>query len=237
MSSITTTESLHYLTASPWKVPSVRSVRDRKPKLINVSGNYNLGKSAFMHRLGARLFLHDSHTILIDGSAFRHPQHPYGLREAESNFFSFIIYMMAQRDILIKSWLNCGFNVIIERSFTEDLMLSRLLNRASLLTEKEMDLHTHLHDTYVASNLKPDCVFYFNYPAERSRFNHESAVRSGHIPAFFCGDIAREKWFSSCHNLYQEFHQTLCEAEVTVFEHRYDCYEDALISRFMQQYC
>lgn len=236
MTSITTTESLHYLTTSPWNIPSVRHVRDRDPLLISVSGNYNLGKSAFMHRLGARLYLQDNYTILIDESAFRHPQHPYGLRGAESNFFSFIIHMMAQRDILIRSWLNCGFNVIIERSFTEDLMLSSLLNGASLLSNDEMALHTQLHDSYVAGNRKSDCVFYFDYPAERSKFNHESAVNAGYIPAFFCGGINREEWFSACHSLYRDFQQNLYSNGVTVMEHNYECYEDALLGEFMHRF-
>lgn len=236
MTSITTTESLHYLTTNPWNIPSVRHVRDRKPRLITVSGNYNLGKSAFMNRLGARLFLQDNDTILIDESAFRHPLHPYGLREAESNFFSFIVHMMAQRDILIKSWLNCGFNVIIERSFTEDLMLSRLLKRVSLLSESEMGLHTQLHDSYKNSNPKPDCVFYFNYPAERSKLNHEFAVTTGLIPAFFCGGINREEWFSACHDLYQDFRHDLDSEGMTVIEHNYECYEDELLSRFMHHF-
>lgn len=236
MTRITTTENLHYLTTSPWNIPSVRYVRDRDPLLITVSGNYNLGKSAFMRRLGARLFLQDNCTILIDESSFRHPQHPYGLREAEASFFSFINHMMAQRDILIKSWLNCGFNVIIERSFTEDMMLSKLLNGASLLSDSETALHVNLHDSYVSANRKSDCVFYFNYPAERSKMNHEAAVSSGQIPAFFCGGVDREEWFSACHRLYQDFQNSLLSDGVTVIEHNYDCYEDALLGNFMHRF-
>jgi len=236
MASISTTESLHYLTTSPWNIPSVKHVRDSDPLLITVSGNYNLGKSAFMHRLGARLYMQDNYTILIDESAFRHPQHPYGLRDAESNFFSFIIHMMAQRDILIRSWLNCGFNVIIERSFTEDLMLSKLLNGASLLSNDEMTLHTQLHDSYVAGNRKSDCVFYFDYPVERSKLNHESAVKAGYIPAFFCGGINRKEWFSAYYRLYRDFQQNLYSDGVTVMEHNYECYEDALLAEFIHRF-
>lgn len=233
MTSITTTENFHFLTTNPWNIPSVKQFRDDKPLLINVSGNYNLGKSAFMHRLGARLFLQDNRTILIDERSFRHRLHPYGLRDVESNLFSYIVHMMAQRDILIKSWLNCGFNVIIERSFTEDLMLSRLLNNASFLSKEETALHCQLHDFYIENNKKTDCIFYFNYPAERSRLKHESAVRAGHIPAFFCGGMDKEAWFKACHEVYHDFAQTLRAENVMVLEHRYDCYEDALLSEFM----
>ncbi|RZK07219.1 MAG: hypothetical protein EOO84_11060 [Pantoea sp.] len=236
MVSITTTESLHYLTTNPWNIPSVKHNRGNEPLLITVSGNYNLGKSAFMNRLGARLFQQDSFTILIDESSFRHRQHPYGLREADSNFFSFIVYMMAQRDILIKSWLNCGFNVIIERSFTEDFMLSCLLNDVSLLSESQTGLHSQLHESYMRSNRKPDCIIYFNYPEERSRFNHESAVRMGQVPAFFCGDIDREKWFSACHSRYKDFAKSLQNEDIPVLEHRYDSYEDLLVSDFMRRF-
>lgn len=236
MTRITTTENLHYLTTSPWNIPSVRHVRDRDPLLITVSGNYSVGKSAFMRRLGARLFLQDNYTILIDESSFRHPQHLYGLREDEANFFSFIIHMMAQRDILIKSWLNCGFNVIIERSFTEDLILSKLLNGASLLCDNETALHKDLHDSYVSTNRTPDCVFYFNYPLERSKMNHEAAVRSGQIPAFLCGGISKEEWFSACHCLYENFQLALLSEGVKVMEHNYDCYEDALLGDFMHRF-
>ncbi|WP_133624301.1 hypothetical protein [Erwinia sp. LJJL01] len=236
MTSITTTESLHYLTASPWNIPSVRKVRDRDPLLITVSGNHSLGKSAFMHRLGARVYLQDNNTILIDESAFRHPPHSYGLKEAESNFFSLIVNMMAQRDILINSWLNCGFNVIIERSFTEDLMLSSLLNGVFLLSKDEITLHTQLHDFYVTGNRKPDCVIYFNHPAECSKFNHKCAFKEGFISAFFCGGVNRVESFSACHSLYSEFLQNLCSEGVTVMEHNYECYEDTLVSEFMHRF-
>ncbi|MBS1206806.1 MAG: hypothetical protein H6R25_3705 [Proteobacteria bacterium] len=72
MLNIISTEFIHHLNSNPMNVPSIQNTRDIPSKLICVSGNFNVGKSSFMEKLGSHVFHLDKFTIIIDECAFKH---------------------------------------------------------------------------------------------------------------------------------------------------------------------
>src|SRR2546430_2468141 len=103
----------------PWDVPGSTHQQERG-FYVCVSGNSGAGKSTLVKLIATNLFFKSERTIAIDEKSLHHPFISELFHDAGSYSFLIQLNFMLQRVILVKRWLDSGYNVVMERSHIED---------------------------------------------------------------------------------------------------------------------
>ncbi|WP_262499907.1 deoxynucleoside kinase [Photorhabdus heterorhabditis] len=151
------------------------------------------------------------------------------------NGFPFQLHMIIQRSILIKSWIDHGYNIIMERSLAEDKLMMLLLYVNGIVSHDEYNIFNELYDVIVEKCPQSDGVIFFNYTSQDSIDNHEIAVKSGMIPKFFQNPAMQLRWFNSLYEYYDVYFDEI-KSDFKVFEHNNNVNESDLIKEVINDF-
>ena len=132
----------NFLYMDPWSADKQVYNKDRCPLYICLSGNSGVGKSTLLKKLSTHLFKQDSYTIAVDEKSVHHSLLPYLFDDTKNYGYLIQINFMIQRALIIKSWLDKGYNLIMERSHIEDYIFINFMFKAGYINRTQ-------HDSYI----------------------------------------------------------------------------------------
>ena len=100
-----------------------------------------VGKSTFLKRLSACLFKEDSHTSAIDEKRVHHSLLPYLFEDTANYGYLIQLNFMIQRALIIKSWVDKGFYLVMERSRLEDHIFINFMFKAECISKTQYEAY------------------------------------------------------------------------------------------------
>jgi deoxyadenosine/deoxycytidine kinase len=195
----------------PWSADKKEGNQERKPLYICLSGNSGVGKSTLLKRLAASLFNKDPCTIAIDEKSVHHALLPY-LFDNTSNYGYLIqLNFMIQRALIIKSWLDKGFNLVMERSHLEDYVFINFMLKAEYISKDQYEAYIKLWTNINQLIPEPDIIVFINYSAEHSLIHLHDDETHGIRPKEFPDEEMKVKWIKGWYAEYQHFTDNLPE--------------------------
>jgi len=194
-----------YLYMDPWSADKKEGDLNRSPLYICLSGNSGVGKSTFLRRLASALYERDSCTIAIDEKSVHHPLLPLLFDETAKYGFLLQLNFMVQRALMIKSWLDKGFNLVMERSHLEDYIFTNFMLKENHINQAQYYAYMTLWNSINAYLPEPDLIAFFNYSAEQSLSHLNRDERSGVRPKEFPKEELKQRWVEGWHSEYQFF--------------------------------
>lgn len=200
-----------YLYMDPWSVDRKEGNSHRKPLYICLSGNSGVGKSTFLRRLASALFKIDPCTIAIDEKSVHHPLLSFLFDETDKYGFLIQLNFMVQRALMVKSWLDKGFNLVMERSHSEDYIFINFMLKAGYISQAQHQAYIALWENINAQLPEPDIIVFLNYTAEHSMAHLHNDETQGIRPQEFPDEQTKKRWIDGWHREYQSFEDSLSE--------------------------
>lgn len=201
----------NYLHMDPWSADKKEKNQDRKPLYICLSGNSGVGKSTLLRRLSMSLFQYDPYTIAIDEKSVHHPLLPYLFDDTRNYGYLIQLNFMVQRALIIKSWLDKGFNLVMERSHLEDYIFIRFMFKANYINKVHYDSYISLWKSINELLTEPDIIAFIDYSVEHSLSHIRDDETHGIRPEEFTDKEMKVKWIKGWHAEYQKFTDNLPE--------------------------
>lgn len=187
----------------PWDVPGSSNQQERG-FYVCVSGNSGAGKSTLVKLIATKLFFKSERTIAIDEKSLHHPFISELFHDAGSYSFLIQLNFMLQRVVLVKRWLDSGYNVVMERSHIEDIIFIEHLRDRGYVTQEEYKAYQGLWTCLDKRLPHPDVMLFLDVSAETSLQRLHEDESSGRRPREFPNDAMKESWIRSWHRLYSE---------------------------------
>lgn len=162
-----------YLYMDPWSADKKEKNATRKPLYICRSGNSGIGKSTLLKRLSTALFKGDPDTIAIDEKSVHHSLLPYLFDDTSNYGYLIQLNFMIQRALLIKSWLDKRFNLIMERSHIEDYIFINFMLKSEYISKAQHDAYMVLWTRINELLTEPDIIAFIDYPVAYSLMHHQ----------------------------------------------------------------
>ncbi len=201
----------NYLYMDPWSADKKECNNERPPLYICLSGNSGVGKSTLLKRLSTHLFKQDSCTIAIDEKSVHHSLLPYLFDDTTNYGYLIQLNFMIQRALIIKSWLDKGFNLIMERSHLEDYVFINFMLKADYISKIQYDSYINLWTRINELLTEPDIIAFIDYPVNHSLAHLKNDEMHGIRPEEFCNEDMKFKWITGWHAEYQNFMNNLPE--------------------------
>ena len=87
------------------------------------------------------MFKEDSHTSVIDGKSVHHSLLPYLLEDTANYVYLIQLNFMIQCALIIKSWVDKGFNLVMERSRLEDHIFINFMFKAECISKTQYEAY------------------------------------------------------------------------------------------------
>ncbi|EHH4589019.1 deoxynucleoside kinase, partial [Escherichia coli] len=178
---------------------------------ICLSGNSGVGKSTLLRYISKELFKIDSHTISIDEKSVHHYLLPYLFDDTSNYGYLIQLNFMIQRALLIKSWLDKGFNLVMERSHIEDYIFINFMLKSGYINKLQYDAYITLWQRINELLTEPDIIAFINYPVSHSLNHLNDDETQGIRPREFPDEALKVKWITGWHTEYQHFTDNLPE--------------------------
>jgi len=201
----------NYLYMDPWSADKKEKKQDRKPLYICLSGNSGVGKSTLLRRLSISLFQDDPYTIAIDEKSVHHSLLPYLFDDTSNYGYLIQLNFMVQRALIIKSWLDKGFNLVMERSHLEDYIFIRFMLKAKYINKVQYYSYINLWKSINELLTEPDIIAFIDYSVEHSLSHIHDDEIHGIRPEEFTDKEMKVKWIKGWHAEYQNFTDNLPE--------------------------
>ena len=201
----------NYLYMDPWSADKKEKKQDRKPLYICLSGNSGVGKSTLLRRLSISLFQDDPYTIAIDEKSVHHSLLPYLFDDTSNYGYLIQLNFMVQRALIIKSWLDKGFNLVMERSHLEDYIFIKFMLKAKYINKVQYDSYINLWKRINELLTEPDIIAFIDYSVEHSLSHIHDDEIHGIRPEEFTDKEMKVKWIKGWHAEYQNFTDNLPE--------------------------
>ncbi|MBU4264154.1 MAG: deoxynucleoside kinase [Proteobacteria bacterium] len=196
---MTTTEELVLM--DPWE--SEVDVPDSKDSLyICVSGNSGAGKSSLLKQIWGEIFRKDKYSIAIDEKSLHHPFLLSLFHDTGRYGFQIQLNFMLQRTLLVKRWLDLGYNVIMERSHLEDTVFIEHLHNKGHVSDSEYRTYLDLWQCLAKQVRVPDIIVFLDVPPEVSLARIRNDEKSGRRLCEFPDEATKETWINSWYQLY-----------------------------------
>lgn len=203
--------SYNYLYMDPWSADKKESNQGRKPLYICLTGNSGVGKSTLLRRLSASLFKDDPYTIAIDEKSVHHSLLPYLFNDTSHYGYLIQLNFMIQRALIIKSWLDKGFNLVMERSHLEDYIFINFMLKAEYISKAQHEAYINLWESINQLLPEPDIIVFIDYSAEDSLAHLHNDETYGVRPKEFPDEKMKVKWIKGWYAEYQHFTDNLPE--------------------------
>ncbi|MBD2799241.1 deoxynucleoside kinase [Xenorhabdus sp. M] len=201
----------NYLYMDPWPTDKKEGNQERKPLYICLTGNSGVGKSTLLRRLPSSLFQHDPHTIAIDEKSVHHSLLQYLFDDTSNYGYLIQLNFMLQRSLLVKSWLDKGFNLVMERSHLEDYLFINFMLKAGYINESQHTAYMKLWEEINHIIPAPDIIVFLDYSTEYSLLHLHDDETSGIRPEEFPDETTKVKWIKGWYDEYQCFLNKLPE--------------------------
>ncbi|MFG1172208.1 deoxynucleoside kinase [Erwiniaceae bacterium CAU 1747] len=201
----------NYLYMDPWSADKKKKHQVRKPLYICLSGNTGVGKSTLLRRLSASLFKDDPYTIAIDEKSAHHPLLPYLFDDTRNYGYLIQLNFMVQRALIIKSWLDKGFNLVMERSHLEDYIFIEFMLKAEYISKSQYDSYIQIWTSINELLIEPDIIAFIDYSVEHSLTHIHNDETHGVRPEEFINEEMKVKWIKGWYAEYQNFTDNLPE--------------------------
>ncbi|AVZ82715.1 deoxynucleoside kinase [Edwardsiella ictaluri] len=199
----------NYLYIDPWSAQYITSPKKRPPIYICLSGNSGAGKSTLLKNISSNIYQKDSDTIAIDEKAVHHNLLQYLFDKTEKYGYLLQLNFMIQRSLLIKSWLDKGFNLIMERSHIEDYIFISFMYKSKYITKEQYDTYMTLWNEINKITPTPDIIIFLDFSVDHSLQNIKNDELKGIRPREFPNPELKEKWITGWFDEYQGFTQNL----------------------------
>lgn len=187
---------------NPWQPPA-RGV-SRTPAYICVCGNTASGKSTLLRQLTAWLHETGTPTIGIDEKWIHHP-FLESLFERPADFaFEIQLNFMLQRVLVARSWLDRGYNVVMERSHFDDPIFARHLLRTGYIGEDAFEAYMGIWRQLATRLIVPNLLVYLDVEAEESLRRLTRDEETGMRVREFPNEELKRQWVGSWAKLYRE---------------------------------
>ncbi|MEQ2025606.1 deoxynucleoside kinase [Xenorhabdus szentirmaii] len=226
----------NYLYMDPWSADKKEGNQERKPLYICLTGNSGVGKSTLLRRLSSSLFQHDPHTIAIDEKSVHHSLLQYLFDDTSNYGYLIQLNFMLQSSLLVKSWLDKGFNLVMERSHLEDYLFINFMLKAGYINESQHTAYMKLWEEINHIIPAPDIIVFLDYSAEYSLLHLHDDETSGIRPEEFPDETTKVKWIKGWYDEYQCFLNKLPENlrdRVMICQHpdNIDSFSDTVINK------
>jgi deoxyadenosine/deoxycytidine kinase len=205
----------HFLFVNPWQEPK-EEIKRTTNKYICASGNSCAGKSTIVRNLAQDIFAKDPFTIAIDEKNIHHPFLSGLFFDAKSYGFLVELNFLIQRALLVKRWLDCGYNVVMERSNLEDHIFVKNLTNSGFITGEEYNSYMSLWSSIAKKVRQPDIMIFLSTPLEKSLENIERDEKFGVRPKEFPDQQTKESWFTAWDKLYSELLEEIKQNNKTI---------------------
>ncbi|WP_337013650.1 deoxynucleoside kinase [Pantoea sp. AS142] len=195
----------NYLYMDPWSADKKECNKQRTPLYICLSGNSGVGKSTLLKKLSAHLFKEDPDTVAIDEKSIHHSLLPYLFDDTSNYGYLIQLNFMIERALIIKSWLDRGFNLVMERSHIEDHIFINFMLKAKYISKIQYDAYIILWTRINELLVEPDIIAFIDYPVEYSLAHIQHDEMHGVRPAEFPDEDMKVKWIKGWHEEYQHF--------------------------------
>ncbi|MEQ1961680.1 deoxynucleoside kinase [Xenorhabdus khoisanae] len=226
----------NYLYMDPWSADEKEGNLERKPLYICLSGNSGVGKSTLLKQLSSSLFQHDPHTIAIDEKNVHHSLLQYLFDDTSNYGYLIQLNFMIQRALLLKSWMEKGFNLVMERSHLEDYIFINFMLKAGYISESHHATYMKLWEEINHIIPVPDIIVFIDYSVEHSLQHLNYDEIHGIRPKEFPDEITKFKWIKGWHDEYQYFLNKLPESlrdKVMICQNpdKIDAFSDTVINK------
>lgn len=175
-----------------------------KPVYIAVGGVTGAGKSTLVTRLSEKVSGFGK-CMSIDERETHHPFLDRLFFDPERYSFQIQLNFMLQRVLLIKRWLDAGYNLVMERSHKEDRIFPEFLLNCGLITSGQyrsyMDVWFELDDV----TPDPDVLVVLDVSPEEAIDRIIRAEEEGHRPKEFPSESQRKEWVEGWCKRYKTF--------------------------------
>lgn len=195
----------NFLFMDPWSAPARVKILHRRPVYVCLSGNSGAGKSTLLRKIAVALYQEDEHTLAIDEKAVHHHLLPYLFDDTPRYGYLIQLNFMIQRALLIKSWLEQGYNLVMERSHVEDYIFINFLRRAEYITASQYESYMALWREIAKLLPEPDVIVLMDFDLHHSLNNLNRDEQCGIRPQEFPDEAIKEKWLGGWHDEYQTF--------------------------------
>jgi deoxyadenosine/deoxycytidine kinase len=195
----------NYLYMDPWSADKKEGFKERPPLYICLTGNSGVGKSTLLKKLSSCLFKEDAHTIAIDEKSVHHSLLPYLFDDTKNYGYLIQLNFMIQRALIIKSWLDKGFNLVMERSHLEDYVFINFMFKAQYISKMQHDSYINLWESIYELLPEPDIIVFIDYSVNYSLAHLQDDETHGIRPREFPGEDTKVKWINGWHAEYQHF--------------------------------
>ncbi|MDW6001598.1 deoxynucleoside kinase [Vibrio mangrovi] len=197
--------SKNHLYIPPWSVEEFPDIPERTPIYITLSGNSGVGKSTLLRSISTHIYEQDNQTIAIDEKSLHHPLLQNLFDKTETYGYPLQINFMIQRVLLVKSWIDKGFNVIMERSHLEDYIFANFMYKQGYISREKHKVYLSLWNELMDIAPIPDIIVYMNFTPDfslKNLFNDES---KGIRPREFPDEKTKEQWINGWGEEYKSF--------------------------------
>ena len=185
-----------FLFRDPWSTSELLPIRN-KNIYICISGNSGSGKSTALRLLGENIYRNDKQTIAIDEKVLHHPLLPTLFHDTQSYGFQIQINFMIQRALIIKKWIDSGYNLIMERSHLEDKIFIKHFLLEGLVNQCEFDVYMKLWECIDKRTPRPDIMLFLDCEPELSLKHINRDEDCGSRPKEFPSDDMKKQWTNS----------------------------------------
>ncbi|WP_244588189.1 deoxynucleoside kinase, partial [Escherichia coli] len=159
--------------------------------------------------MSKELFKVDPDTVAIDEKSVHHTLLPYLFDDTSNYGYLIQLNFMIQRALLIKSWLDKGFNLIMERSHIEDYIFINFMLKSEYINKAQYDAYMVLWSRINELLTEPDIIAFINYPIAHSLMHLNDDEIHGVRPEEFPDEEMKIKWITGWHAEYQHFTDNL----------------------------
>lgn len=194
-----------YLYMDPWSAIQKENTKNINPIYIALSGNSGAGKSTLLRKISTSLFEYDQHTIAIDEKAVHHNLLQYLFENTKEYGYLLQLNFMIERALLLKSWLDKGYNLVMERSHIEDYIFINFMYKSNYITKKQYEVYINLWNEINSILRKPDIIVFLDFGIEHSLNNILNDELKGIRPREFTTDKQKEEWIEGWALEYNSF--------------------------------
>ncbi|SJN55062.1 Deoxyguanosine kinase [Vibrio ruber DSM 16370] len=193
----------HHLYTPPWASSELPDIQDAHPVYIVLSGNSGVGKSTLLRSISTHIYENNSRTIAIDEKSLHHPLLQDLFDKPATYGYPLQLNFMIQRVLLVKSWLDKGVNVIMERSHIEDYIFANFMYKQKYISREQHQAYMSLWHQLTDIIPDPDVIVYMNFPPEFSLKNLSNDESKGIRPREFPDEATKQRWIHGWGEEYQ----------------------------------
>lgn len=186
---------------NPWQY-SIPNAHEGKHSYVCVSGNSGTGKSTLVRLIASAIKGQNLSTIAIDEGSLHHPFLPYLFFQPQDYAFEMQLNFMLQRSLLVKHWIQKGYNLVMERSHLEDLVFIRHLKNEKYIGTKEYEAYLESWKCINNRTPTPDLMIFLDVSPEISIKRLQDDEDQGRRPREFPDEKLKQRWINSWYTLY-----------------------------------